>query len=150
MGRLLRAPERVGWSRGGTNSLKASDAAVINDSKDDQNRNFNSLLQALGIAARLAAGITALSAKVPQTSTPASQRTMPTVSPTLTFSTPAPTAMTLPTPSRPRMCGSGGLAEIVKWDLHKPQHRAATPASAYAESFSQKPFARKLGKRLSR
>jgi hypothetical protein len=31
-------PEGVGWSRGGTISLKASDAAVINDSKDDQNR----------------------------------------------------------------------------------------------------------------
>ena len=48
-------------------------------------------------------------------STPASERRMPTVSPTLTFSTPTPTAMTFPTPSRPRMCGSGGLAGYMPW-----------------------------------
>src|SRR5580700_3008815 len=71
--------------------------------------------QALGIAARLAAGIMVLSARVPQASTPASERRMPTVSPTLTFSTPTPTAITFPTPSRPRMCGSGGLAGYMPW-----------------------------------
>src|SRR5689334_24155197 len=35
------------------------------------------------------------------------------------------------------------MEETMKWDLHEPQHRAATPASDYAESF----LARILGRR---
>ena len=66
--------------------------------------------QPSGIFAKLAAQTTVFSASVPQVSTPTSQRRMPTVSPTATFETPAPTANTSPTPSRPRTCGSGGLA----------------------------------------
>src|SRR5471030_3247002 len=62
--------------------------------------------QSRGMGAMLAAGITAFSARVPQVSTPALQRRMPTVSPTRRWFTPGPTARTSPTPSRPRMCGS--------------------------------------------
>ncbi len=66
--------------------------------------------QPRGIRVTLSTGTTTFSARVPHTSTPTLQRRMPTVSPTWTLSTPDPTASTSPTPSRPRMWGSGGLA----------------------------------------
>src|SRR6185369_10800443 len=56
-----------------------------------------------GIGARLAAGTTTMSARVPHTLTPASQRRMPTVLPGLKPVTPGPVFTTSPTPSRPRM-----------------------------------------------
>src|SRR5574341_1405330 len=66
--------------------------------------------QPWGTRVTLSIGTTTFSARVPHASTPTSQRRMPIVSPTHTLGTPGPTATTSPTPSRPRICGSGGLA----------------------------------------
>ena len=66
-----------------------------------------------GTRVTLSMGTTTCSARVPHTSTPTSQRRMPTVSPTRTLSTPGPAVTTSPTPSRPRIWGSGGLAGYI-------------------------------------